>query len=233
MVEPPSKCVWLLHWICTMTHHGPSNWFGPGARATAMATLILMVSWLGATELLGQVSSQGQHLQPTEDLLRRPTAIDPVSGPPGTMVTIRGLHLPAITPVNIGFGGTRSGFEGLAFVLTNTEGLVEETVEVPDWADHTGIHRFIIFDAYFEPIAMTALFHVTDEGGRIRRQGVVSRSGPTCSLVTGEDGEEYHLLDRPGTLTVGAAVVLEGRVADSSRCGEGIHLAEVSFPSGG
>lgn len=221
-----------LHWIRTMTLHGPSIWSPTGARTIAMATLVLIASLPSATELLGQASSQGQHLQPTEDLLRRPTAIHPVSGPPGTMVTIRGLHLPAITPVNIGFGGTRSGFEGLAFVLTNREGIVEEAVEVPDWADHSRIHRFIIFDAYFEPIAMTALFHVTDEGGRIRREGAVSRSGPTCGQVTGEDGEEYHLLDQPGTLAVGESVVMEGRVVDSSRCGDGIHLAEVNFPSG-
>ncbi|MEX2528710.1 MAG: hypothetical protein WEA09_13840 [Gemmatimonadota bacterium] len=214
-----------------MTHHGLFSWFRLVARAGAVATLVLMGFLPGTTGLLGQASSQGQQLQPTEELLRRPTAIHPVSGPPGTVVTIRGLHLPAITPVNIGFGGTRSGFEGLAFVLTNTEGIVEEAVEVPDWADHSRIHRFIIFDAYFEPIAMTTLFHVTDERGRIRRAGVVSRLGPTCGQVTGEDGEEYHLLDQPAPLAVGSGVVMEGRVVDSSRCGEGIHLAEVSFPS--
>ncbi len=180
--------------------------------------------WFGVADVLGQVRQDGERLDPTAELLVRPTEISPKSGPPGTEVTVRGLHLPAITPINIAFGGTRSGFEGLTFVLTTRGGEIEEILEIPEWADRDRIHRFIIFDAYFDPISMTDLFHVTDADGRILREVEVIEAGPTCALIVGADQDEYSIVGDTEGLAVGDALVVEARVVESSECGEHIHL---------
>ncbi len=209
-----------------MCKHPLSGSGGTGPmRAVAVAFLLASVSaWAAPEELEGQRPGRDSGIEATPDLFERPTEISPRSGPPGTVVTVRGIHLPAITPVNIAFGGTRSGFEGLAFILTSREGVVEEHLEVPEWADRERIHRFIIFDAYFDPISMTELFHVTDEDGLVLRDVEVTEAGSTCAVVAGADQDAYYLLGETGDFSVGDQMTVEGRVVDSGDCGEGSHL---------
>lgn len=167
-------------------------------------------------------------LRPTTEPYDASTEISPRGGPPGTAVIVRASNLPPSTPVHIAFGGVGLGFEGLAFVLTTPEGLVEERVEVPRWANPERIHRFLIFDVYFQRILVWDAFDVTDSGGRIRREGEVTEVGVTCSVVSGTDQDTYFLLGDTGHLNVGDRVVLEGVLLDSSECGEGVHLEVVS-----
>jgi len=183
-------------------------------------------------ELHAQQPVPEERLRPTAELLRKPTAIEPRTGPPGTSVQVRGDHLPALTPVNLAFGGTGSGFEGLAFLLTDERGRLEATVEVPEWATRDELHRFIIFDAYFSPLSMTELFHVTDQGGSILRRGEVVESGPRCAVVAGaDDGDRYALVDLDRELEAGARVEVEGVVVESTECGAETHLRVVSVRS--
>lgn len=114
--------------------------------------------------------------------------ISPCGAPPGTIVTVQGRNLPPTSAVHIGFGGVGLGFEGLAFVLTTPEGLLEEAVEVPLWANPERQHRFLIHDLYFERILVWRAFHVTDSTGELLRRGEAAcpegsqdASGPTAS----------------------------------------------------
>ena len=166
-------------------------------------------------------------------LQSRPTTLTPSSGPPGTVVTVRGSFLPAITPVQVALGGTQSGFEALRLVLTNRAGEMEEVVEIPDWAKRDRAHRFIIFDAYFSPLSASPLFHVTDENGLLVRRGKIEEVRGGCVFLRGDDEELYILMDAGPDLAVGDGVSVEGRLASSGPCGEGLALQVTQLTRGG
>ena len=54
---------------------------------------------------------------------RVPT-FNPTSGSPGTMVQVETLDLPAVTPVYLGMGATRSSFEVLTQLVTDENGSI-------------------------------------------------------------------------------------------------------------
>ncbi len=160
----------------------------------------------------------------------RPTSLSVWKGPPGTQVTVKGEYLPAITPVHVALGGTRAGFEALTLALTSRWGELEETVEVPEWARRDRAHRFIIFDAYFAPLATTALFHVTDADGSILRIGRVAEITEGCVAVNGEDDERYSV--EGGGLegvSVGDRVEFDAVILDATPCAGGIPVVVREF----
>ena len=201
----------------------PSTGAGPRRRLSAPAaclSFLLVLPTLGVQPLDGQ--QRGAVPDGVHGMQSRPVALSPGSGPPGTPVTIRGSFLPAITPVQVALGGTQSGFEALKLVLTTRGGELEEVAEIPDWARHDRAHRFIIFDAYFNPLATSGLFHVTDAEGMIQRQGVIEEVSANCVLFMGDDQERYGLVGAGAGLSAGDTVVVEGRFAESRSCGNGL-----------
>ena len=145
-------------------------------------------------------------------------------GSPGTQVTVRGRDLPGVTPVHVGIGGIRSGFEDLSLSLTDEFGELEVSVEVPDWAQPNRIHRFIIFDVYFRPIAYSKEFYVTDAEGLIWRRGEITHRNTRCAVLLTGEGEDYVLIGDVEVLRIGAEYNVRGRVGDDAeRCGD--HVA--------
>ncbi len=160
----------------------------------------------------GVVDERDQSLHAVE----RPTEMSPAAGPPGTTVELEATLLPALTPMQVALGGTRFGFEALILTLTDEEGNLSVTVEIPEWAAHTRSHRFIIFNAYFTSVyAATPLFHVTDAEGMIRREGEVTWTGPECVTLTTADDEIYDLVGDLGDLDLGDQVTVKGWIVDS------------------
>jgi hypothetical protein len=191
------------------------------SRWTAAAVLLCLSTVL-SPRIAAQERVVGEpRIQPVH-AVERPTQLLPASGPPGTEVTLRASLLPALTPVQVAIGGTRSGFEALTLALTDHNGELVETVTVPSWAARDRAHRFIIFNAYFSAVyAATGLFHVTDEEGRVLREGSISTSEGGCPLLHGVDNEQYALVGAvDGSLRPGTRVVVEGRLTRSEPCGE-------------
>jgi hypothetical protein len=140
-------------------------------------------------------------------------------GSPGTQVTVRGRDLPGVTPVHVGIGGIRLGFEDLSLDLTDEFGELEVSVEVPDWAQPNRIHRFIIFDVYFRPIAYSKEFYVTDAEGLIWRRGEITHRNTRCAVLVTSEGEDYVLVGDVKMLRIGAEYNVGGRVGDDAgRC---------------
>jgi hypothetical protein len=157
--------------------------------------------------------------------VERPTYMSPASGPPGTEVTLRASLLPALTPVQVALGGTRSGFEALALALTDRNGDLVETVTIPGWASRDRAHRFIVFNAYFSAVyAATGLFHVTDTEGKLLREGEVTKAGPGCPTMAGVDNEIYSLVGEVQAVREGARIQVEGNIIQSDECPEGLVL---------
>ena len=159
----------------------------------------------------------------------RPTSLTPWSGPPGTEVTVRGELLPAITPVHVALGGTRTGFEVLSLTLTSRSGELEEMVAIPDWARNNRSHRFIIFDAYFSPLATSALFHVTGPDGTILRIGRVAEVHEGCVAMDGDDDERYSLTGPLEGISVGDRLELEAVILEGTPCAGGVPIRVTDF----
>ena len=167
--------------------------------------------------------------QPLDPLHTRAPVFSPGSGSAGTPVTVETTNLPAVTPVYLGMGATRSSFEVLAQLVTDEFGTMSTVIDVPTWATTDRTHFFVLVDVYFRPLAVSAPFHVTEPDGALRRQGRIADGGGDCLVLEegGEGGERYVLTgDRQG-LAPGDDVVVEGRLAESADCPDGIALEVV------
>lgn len=164
---------------------------------------------------------------PTPDPLHtRAPVFSPGSGAVGDAVTVETTNLPALTPVYLGLGATRSSFEVLARLVTDEFGTLSTVVDVPDWATADRTHFFVLVDVYFRPLAVSAAFHVTEADGTLRRRGRIADSADGCLVLEegGEGGERYALTgDRRG-LATGDDVEVEGRLTESADCPDGIAL---------
>ncbi|MEE8147947.1 MAG: hypothetical protein V3T24_10105, partial [Longimicrobiales bacterium] len=98
---------------------------------------------------------------------RRIETLSPRSGRAGTLVTLRATGMPAITPVRIGLGATEVGFEEIGQALTTDRGELSSTVTVPSWTRPDLTHVFIVFDFYFNPIAVSDEFFVLAPDGTV------------------------------------------------------------------
>lgn len=151
--------------------------------------------------------------------------VSPRSGPPGTAVTVSVVDLPALTPVYLGIGATRSNFEVLAQLLTTQYGELNETVQVPSWARSDRSHFFIIVDVYFRPLTSSPPFYVTEGDGTLKRWGRVISEG-TC-LALRDDGDDHELFTIVGSvegLTAGDSAMVEATVNERPGCSESTTL---------
>jgi hypothetical protein len=192
------------------------------AQRLALAFLAILLA-LGTPEpMLAQVAGTRVQAPGADRITRRLQSISPRSGPPGTVVTVASALMPHITPVRVGMGATRIGFEALAELLTSVDGDFSVNVTVPEWARWDRNHRFILFDFYFNPIAASDAFYVTDAEGRMRREGEVS-SEARCPAIRDTDGELFALLGDSASIArypVGARVVVTGTFVEGSTCGD-------------
>ena len=135
-------------------------------------------------------------------------------------------NLPALTPVYLGMGATRSSFEVLSQLVTSERGEMSTVVEVPNWATADRTHYFVLVDVYFRPLAVSAAFHVTGSDGTLQRRGRIADVAGSClTLVeTGEGQERYALTGGVQDLGVGDEVLVEAILAESPGCGQGTPL---------
>ncbi len=197
-------------------------------QAASVAATMLTLGFGTIPELAAQ--ERGRVSVPDSSLhsiARRVEFMSPRSGPPGTVVTIRSTNMPAITPVRIGVGALRFGFEEVGQVMTSDRGALSTTVEVPEWAQRDLIHRFIVFDFYFNPIALSDIFHVTDADGMVQRPGQLTDEGVECPALRGDDGVLYTLTGSLAEFKAGDEVIIEGTLPEASICMQGTTIQVV------
>ena len=173
-----------------------------------------------ATQQPTPIDRRGQLLDPVHT---RAPVFTPRSGPPGTAVTVEARDLPAVTPVYLGMGATRSSFEVLSQFVTDQNGEMSQVVQIPSWAAPDRTHFFVLVDVYFRPLAVSEAFHVTDQDGTLVRRGRITDEGGSCLTMReeGESQELYALIGDTQGLKPGDDVVVEGTLAESSDCTEG------------
>ena len=197
--------------------------------AVAMFTLGLAAIQKATAQERGRVGVSETSL---DSIARRVEFMSPRSGPPGTVVTLRSTNMPAVTPVRIAVGALRFGFEEVAQVMTSDRGVLSTTVEVPQWAQRDLIHRFIVFDFYFVPIALSDIFHVTDADGMVLRRGQLTNEGVECPALRGDDGVLYTLIGDIAEFEAGDEVTIEGTLPDAAICMQGTTIQVARIRAG-
>ena len=164
--------------------------------------------------------------QPLDPVHTRAPVFSPRSGAPGTEVTVETRDLPALTPVYLGMGATRSSFEVLRQLVTSERGEMSTVIKVPDWATADRTHYFVLVDVYFRPLAVSAAFHVTEPDGTLRRRGEIASDAGGCLTLSeaGEGQELYVLTGDVQSLTLGDEILVEATLGESPGCEQGTAL---------
>ena len=183
--------------------------------------LTLVVVLVGmASDLAGQ-----ERVRPrtslADSLAYRIATFSPSSGPPGTTIHVHWERLPAITPMRIGVGAQRVGFEVLKEVLSDRRGEFTEIITIPEWADITRPVVLVVFDFYFNPLAISSQFQVTDAAGNLVRTGRLQESTGRCVELLTDENQRYWLTGDIGSFQPSDRVVVQARLATPSDCGLG------------
>ena len=93
----------------------------PRRYGPVRVSLTAAVAALCGLVMAGEAAAQRGDVR-LDRVQRRVQSLSPISGPPGTRVTLSAQSLPAITPMRIGMGTTRFGFEEVGQVMTNERG---------------------------------------------------------------------------------------------------------------
>ena len=142
----------------------------------------------------------------------------PRSGPPGTIVALRVRDMPILAPLRVGVGALRMGFEEVGWVLSNDDGELTTDVVIPEWSQNDAVHIFIVFDPYFNPIALSDVFHVTDDERNIVRTGRIAKQANGCTVLHGDDSIAYGLTGELADLRNGDPVEVTGRLTTDTTC---------------
>ena len=192
----------------------------PRSRLPRPPLALVAVLAVMASELAGQ-----ERIRPrtslADSLAYRIATFSPSSGPPGTTVNVRWERLPAITPMRIGVGAQRVGFEVLKEVLSDRRGEFTETITIPEWAGTTRPVVLIVFDFYFNPLAISSQFQVTDAAGNLVRTGRLQESTGRCAELVSDENQRYWLTGDIGSFQPGDRVVVQAKLATPLDCGLG------------
>jgi hypothetical protein len=183
--------------------------------------LVALLVGFSASRLEAQLPSPGERVRPSlaEDFSYRIATFSPSSGPPGTKVAVKWEYLPAITPMRIGVGAQRVGFEVLKEVLSDDKGVFSDTIQIPEWASTNRPVMLIVFDFYFNPLAISSAFQVTDTQGRLVRTGRLQPPTGRCAELLSTENDHYWLTGDIGAFRPGDRVVVESTLASPGVCG--------------
>jgi hypothetical protein len=190
--------------------------------ARALRSLLLLVL-LSASHLGAQQPGERVRTRPSiaDEFSYRIATFSPSSGPPGTTVAVKWEYLPAITPMRIGVGAQRVGFEVLKEVLSDEKGEFADTIKIPEWASTNRPVMLIVFDFYFNPLAISSAFQVTDANGILVRTGRLQQRTGTCAELLSTENDYYWLVGDVGTFRPGDRVVVESKLGTPAECGRG------------
>lgn len=112
-----------------------------------------------------QVQSEEEQFELTtadQEPLDATAQISPASGPPGTRVRLAAAGLPANTEVELGVGRQASEFTVVETAMTDADGTLSTTVQIPESADVGDPWAVVVVTPSFEKIASNT-FDVTGD----------------------------------------------------------------------
>src|SRR5688572_14670042 len=193
------------------------------ARVVRALALFAVVLGIAATDLGAQQPGERVRTRPSiaDEFAYRIATFSPASGPPGTTVAVKWEYLPAITPMRIGVGAQRVGFEVLNEVLSDDKGVFADTIRIPEWASINRPVMLIVFDFYFNPLAISSAFQVTDVNGMLQRTGRLQEQTGRCAELLSTENDHYWLTGDIGEFRPGDRVVVQSKLGTPADCGVG------------
>ena len=168
-----------------------------------------------------QAGSTQASARPSEN--DRPPFLSSKGGPPGTPVTVSMSGLVMNARLEVGFGGFVE-HEIISRVQSDADGTVSITLPIPATA-RPGVHFFFLAEEDGSPFAVSNPFLVTAADGSIRLRGRVTDEGVECTAMRGLGDELYTLVGELGNPAPGARVTVEGTIAQTSTCQQGLTIA--------
>ena len=168
------------------------------------------------------------------DSLRLIQSVVPLSGPPGTEVSVSSENLPLAARIHIAVGMLHAGFETIGQAEQGEWGEISASVRIPVTATWDRPLYVIALDGVFSPIGMSDPFHVTNVDGMIQRAGSISDEGGPCLTLRDENDLLYALTGDLGAFRSGDDVVVEGIYSGTSSCLDGstIDVSRIVTSSG-
>ncbi len=166
------------------------------------------------------------------DSLRQLQNVVPLSGPPGTHVTISSENLPLAARIHLAVGAIHAGFETLAEGDQGEWGDMSGEIRIPDSASWDRPLYVIALNGVFSPIGLSNPFHVTNEEGLVRREGKITEEIEACLTFRDEDELLYALTGELDAFESGDEVTIEGLYSETSSCMEGSTIEVVRAISG-
>jgi hypothetical protein len=191
-------------------------------KTAAAAVLSLAVVACGGAEMEpspGPAPSPGPEPAPEQLTI----TVSPHSGTLSSDVAIRAEGFQSGARVDIGFGPPSSEYEIVTHAQADTEGVVETTVKVPDWAE-TGRDYLFVARAPDGNDVVSSEFHVVavaDPDPTLSVTGRITGEGVECPALRTDDGDLYTLAGETGRFGEGDRVEVEGTIAEMSICMQG------------
>lgn len=145
---------------------------------------------------------------------------------PGEPVSVRASGFPADMAVEIGAGPPQSEFDVIARTRSDSRGMVQESLEVPDWASSHPQLVFIVQTPDARTRVVSEPIRIAEQrdgggDGTVRLTGRLV-DGVECPALSADDGNLYPLALTDGDqFQAGERVEVVGTEAEASICVEG------------
>jgi LysM repeat protein len=162
--------------------------------------------------------------------------LSPDRGAPGEMVRLRGSGLEPNSRLRVLAGPGGRDLETVDVVRSDRRGQIDTQVQVPELSGGTPTIVFAVGHMRGRVVAYSEPFRIEQQRGRRGRSGwdgpghadvtgTLTRGGPECPTMRGDDGETYSLLGDLGGFQPGDRVRVTGRVAELTSCMRGTALS--------
>ena len=153
----------------------------------------------------------------------RPPFLSSMGGPPGTPVTVSMSGLMMNARLDVGFGSFVEN-QIVRHAQADQDGAVSVTLPIPARA-RPGVHYFFLAEEDGSPFAVSNPFLVTASDGSVRLRGRVTNEGSECTTMRGVGDVLFTLLGELGSPAPDARVTVEGTLAETSICQQGLTIA--------
>lgn len=192
------------------------------------------ISFLELLHRNGNVDPQeiepGDVLEVPDEDRGAPVFVQPLSGPPGTEVTLRAGSFRPGDFVTIGAGASAASWSPIRQARIGDDGRLEETVHVPENVRPGEILTFFVNSdrgAVLKSRDFDVLPEKAEEAGPVSIEGRIRR-GVQCPTLTTPDGDLYSLVAGDRQFLPGDYVQIEGDRTDMAACQQGIAAVEVT-----
>ena len=176
-----------------------------------------------SAETAEQIQASQAQISASATAQDRPPFLSSRGGPPGTPVTVSMSGLVMNGRFDVGFGSFVEN-EILQVAQADQDGAVSVTLPIPA-RSRPGVHYFFLAEEDGSPFAVSSPFLVTASDGSVRLRGRVTNEGAECTTMRGAGDVLYTLTGELGSPAPDARVTVEGTIAETPACQQGLTIA--------